>query len=161
MMNCPFNLSPNFEEENRNSFYYMDLTNKFQDDWAKWYNEDPDNRYFSFQEPNAVLRTYHGCEKAKFDEAITHTFKEKLPYDYVSYPAKHIFEIKIKNKTAYKNFTTKLRDDSLEVHGEREDTMGNTHKYAEKFPFKKKLRGYKLKRNRYDGENFVITINYN
>ena len=160
MINCPFNLRPYYEEENRNSFYYMQVTNKFQD-LTKWYNEDPDNRYFSFQESNEELRTYHNINSI-LDEPITHTFKEKLPYDYVSYPAKHIFEIKIKNKTAYKNFKTKLRYGSLEVYGHREDTMGNTHKYAETFPLNTILRGYKLKQrtSRYDGENFVITIHY-
>ena len=160
MINCPFNLRPYYEEENRNSFYYMKVTNKFQD-LTKWYNEDPDNRYLSFQESNEELRTYHNINSI-LDEPITHTFKEKLPYDYVSYPAKHIFEIKIKNKTAYENFKTKLRYGSLEVYGQRKDTMENTHKYAETFPLNTILRGYKLKRrtSRYDGENFVITIHY-
>ena len=163
MMNCPFNLNQS-EAENRNSFYYMEVTNKFQDDWAEWYNEDPENRYFTFQEPNEALREYHGCKKVKFDEAITHTFKEKLQlphaFDFDSYRDECIFEITIEHKTAYKNFTIKLIDDSLVVHHLREGTMGNTHKYAKHFPlkhfpFKKDMTVYKLKlTSRYDGKNF-------
>ncbi|OEU23448.1 hypothetical protein FRACYDRAFT_267542 [Fragilariopsis cylindrus CCMP1102] len=130
MMNCPFNLNQS-EAENRNGFYYMEVTNKFQDDWTKWYNEDPDNRYFTFQEPNAILREYHGCKKVKFDEAITHTFKKKTTpvFDFDSYRDECILENKIEHKTA--NFTITPSDDSLtlEVHGQREGTMGNTHEY--------------------------------
>ena len=161
MMNCPFNLNQS-EAENHNSFYYMEVTNKFQDDWVEWYNEDPDNRYFTFQEPNEALREYHGCKKVKFDEAITHTFKKKITpvFDFDSYRDECIFEITIEHKTAYKNFTIKLIDDCLVVHHLREGTMGNTHKYAKTFPlkhfpFKKDMTVYKLKlTSRYDGKNF-------
>ena len=163
MINCPFNLTGHSEEQNRDMFYFVEVTNKFQDKWVKWYNEDPNNRYLSFKEPNDVLRTYHGClmecKKPDFDngngngksttttspsfsgKAITHTFKEKLDheFDFVSYGDECSFEVKIlKCKTAYKNFKFKIRliDDSLVVHREREGTMGNTHKYDKTFPLK-------------------------
>jgi hypothetical protein len=105
-------------------FYYMEVTNKFQD-LTKWYNEDPDNRYFSFQEPNTVLQGYHNITSI-LDTPITHTFKKKITpvFDFNSYRDECILEIKIEHKTA--NFMITPSDDSLtlEVHGQREGTIG-------------------------------------